>query len=141
VRQRVLGSDLEESAIGLGSMTMTGTVTAGTTFDDTDLRGRIPRFAEEARTANQGVVELLGRIVAAKIATAVQIALALAVVPQAVDRSDSGHHEAASDAGERPRPPTSKLTAGELADLEQAAGAITIQGGRHPDALEAMTNL
>ena len=63
---------LEELGIGfvpyspLGKGFLTGTVIADTTFDDTDLRGRIPRFAEQARAANQAVVDLLGRIAAAK---------------------------------------------------------------------------
>ena len=73
---------LEELGIGLvpysplGKGFLTGTIDATTTFDAADLRNRLPRFTPEARQANQALVDLLGRIAAAKDATPAQIALA-----------------------------------------------------------------
>src|SRR5260221_312845 len=47
-----------------------------TTFDRSDIRNTIPRFAPEARLANQALVDLLGEIGKQKKATPAQIALA-----------------------------------------------------------------
>ena len=79
---------LEELGIGfvpyspLGKGFLTGTISSDTSFDSTDLRARIPRFAAEARDANQAVVDLLSRIAAAKGATPGQIALAWLLAQQ-----------------------------------------------------------
>src|SRR5579862_1940490 len=59
---------LEELGIGLvpysplGKGFLTGRINARTTFDSSDLRGRIPRFEPDARGANQALVDLLGEI-------------------------------------------------------------------------------
>ena len=45
-------------------------------FDSTDFRNIVPRFSEENRKANQGLVEVLGDIAEQKKATPAQIALA-----------------------------------------------------------------
>ncbi|MDB5970593.1 MAG: aldo/keto reductase [Hydrocarboniphaga sp.] len=50
-------------------------VSADTRFASDDFRNIVPRFAAEARKANQTVVELLGRIAAQKQATPAQVAL------------------------------------------------------------------
>ena len=47
-----------------------------TEFGTGDVRAIMPRFTPEARTANQAVVDLLGRIADGKDATPAQIALA-----------------------------------------------------------------
>ena len=47
-----------------------------TTFDSNDFRNTVPRFAPEARKANQALVDALGEIATAKKATPAQIALA-----------------------------------------------------------------
>jgi aryl-alcohol dehydrogenase-like predicted oxidoreductase len=73
---------LEELGIGfvpfspLGRGFLTGAITASTKFDSSDFRNIVPRFTEEARRANQTVVDLLARTAAAKGATAAQVALA-----------------------------------------------------------------
>jgi aryl-alcohol dehydrogenase-like predicted oxidoreductase len=74
---------LEELGIGfvpfspLGKGFLTGTIDESTTFESGDFRNTVPRFADlEARRANAGFVELLGRIAARKDATPAQIALA-----------------------------------------------------------------
>ena len=60
----------------LGKGFLTGAIDENTTFDSTDFRNIVPRFAPEARKANQALVDLLGEIAARKKATPAQIALA-----------------------------------------------------------------
>ena len=58
---------LEELGIGfvpfspLGKGYLTGKIDENTTFDSTDFRNTVPRFAPEARKANQEMVELLSK--------------------------------------------------------------------------------
>jgi aryl-alcohol dehydrogenase-like predicted oxidoreductase len=72
----------EELGIGfvpfspLGKGFLTGKIDASTTFEKDDFRSIVPRFAEEARKANQALVERLAGIAAQKRVTAAQIALA-----------------------------------------------------------------
>src|SRR5437763_9555938 len=73
---------LEELGIGfvpfspLGKGCLTGKIDQNTTFDPSDFRNTVPRFAPEARKANRALVELLGGIARRKNATPAQIALA-----------------------------------------------------------------
>jgi aryl-alcohol dehydrogenase-like predicted oxidoreductase len=136
----------EELGIGLvpysplGKGFLTGTISASTTFDSSDIRTTIPRFEAEAREANQALVDLLGRIAAAKGGTPAQIALAwlLAQRPWIVPIPGTRKLErleeniAAADV---------ELTADDLTEIESAAAAIQVQGGRYPEHLEKMTNL
>ena len=138
---------LEELGIGfvpyspLGKGFLTGTINENTTFSEgNDIRTTIPRFTPEARKANQALVDLLVRIAARKQATPAQIALAwlLAQKPWIVpipgtrklERLDENLGAAAI-----------ALTPDDLAQIEQAAAKITVQGARYPDHLEKMTNL
>jgi aryl-alcohol dehydrogenase-like predicted oxidoreductase len=135
---------LEELGIGfvpyspLGKGFLTGKIDEKTKFDNTDFRSIIPRFAPEARKANQALVDMLGGIAARKNATPAQIALAwlLAQKPWIV-----------------PIPGTTKLvrleenigavavelTPDDLRDIESAVSKITIQGARYPENVERMT--
>src|SRR5436189_2338945 len=73
---------LEELGIGfvpyspLGKGFLTGKIDEGTTFDSSDFRSTLPRFAPEALKANQALVKLLRQIGERKNATPAQIALA-----------------------------------------------------------------
>jgi aryl-alcohol dehydrogenase-like predicted oxidoreductase len=135
---------LEELGIGfvpyspLGKGFLTGKIDESTTFDSSDFRNILPRFAPEARKANHALVDLLGEIGARKKATPAQIALAwlLAQKPWIVPipgtrklkRLDENIGAAAVT-----------LTAADLRDIESAAGKITVQGTRYPQHLEQMT--
>ncbi|HWZ83990.1 MAG TPA: aldo/keto reductase [Terriglobales bacterium] len=72
----------EELGIGfvpwspLGQGFLTGKIDSSTKFASTDFRAAFPRFTEEARKANQAVVDLLNQIAERKQATPAQIALA-----------------------------------------------------------------
>src|SRR5271167_1045421 len=66
---------LQELGIGLvpysplGKGFLAGKIDENTKFDSTDFRATLPRFAPEARKANQALVGLLGQIAARKKAT------------------------------------------------------------------------
>lgn len=73
---------LEELGIGfvpfspLGKGFLTGAINADTAFAADDFRNSVPRFAAEARQANQVLVDRIIAIAAAKDATPAQVALA-----------------------------------------------------------------
>jgi aryl-alcohol dehydrogenase-like predicted oxidoreductase len=73
---------LEELGIGfvpfspLGKGFLTGAIDDTTQFADDDFRKVVPRFTEENRKANAGLVEVLGQIAKGKEATRAQVALA-----------------------------------------------------------------
>ncbi|OBU60996.1 aldo/keto reductase [Stenotrophomonas maltophilia] len=80
--ERELLPTLQELGIGfvpfspLGRGFLTGTISAETTFEADDFRNTVPRFAVEARRANQALVDRIGAIAAARGATPAQVALA-----------------------------------------------------------------
>ncbi len=137
---------LEELGIGfvpyspLGKGFLTGKIDEATSFDSSDFRSTIPRFAPEARKANQALVHLLDRIGRRKKATPAQIALAwlLAKKPWIVpipgttklDRLDE--NIGAADVA---------LTPDDLREIESAASRIEVEGARYPERLEKMTGL
>jgi len=73
---------LEELGIGfvpfspLGKGFLTGAINVGTQFAADDFRNSVPRFAAEARQANQALVDRISAIAVDKGATPAQIALA-----------------------------------------------------------------
>ena len=146
---------VEELGIGfvpcspLGKGFLTGKISPSTTFDRSDIRNTIPRFAPDARSANQALVDLLRSIAAWKVdllrsiaarkkVTPGQLALAwlLArkpwIVPipgtRRLERLDENIGAAGID-----------LTSDDLAEIEGAASKITVQGARYPEHLERMT--
>lgn len=136
---------LEELGIGfvpfspLGKGYLTGKIDASTTFDGTDFRNRVPRFAPEARQANMAMVELLGRIAARKQATPAQIALAwlLAQKPWIVPipgTTKRGRLE------ENVGAVAVELTADDLREIDEAAAKIEVVGERYPEAAMRMIN-
>ncbi len=114
----------------LGKGFLTGTVDASTSFAADDVRTNIPRFTAENRAANQALVEHIATLAKAKGATPGQVALAwlLAqhpwIVPipgtRRITRIDEN-----SGATQLP------LSADELADLNELAGRVGVQGNRY----------
>ncbi|TCV94831.1 aryl-alcohol dehydrogenase-like predicted oxidoreductase [Luteibacter rhizovicinus] len=132
---------LEELGIGfvpfspLGKGFLTGTISENTTFDSTDFRNIVPRFAAEARKANQALVDLLGEIAAQKKATPAQIALAwlLAQKPWIVPIPGTTKlHRLEENLGAA----DVDLTPGDLRDIESAVSSIPVQGARYPAHLQ-----
>jgi aryl-alcohol dehydrogenase-like predicted oxidoreductase len=125
----------------LGKGFLTGTVSASTNFDPTnDIRSTIPRFSPEALQHNQAVVDLLASIAQRRGATPGQIALAwlLAQQPWIVPIPGTRRlHRLEENMGAA----DIELSAEELAEIEEAASKIQVQGGRYNEAGERMTNL
>jgi len=137
---------LEELGIGfvpfspLGKGFLTGKIDEKTTFDSNDFRNKVPRFSQDARKANQALVDLLGKIAEKKDTTPAQIALAwlLAQKPWIV-----------------PIPGTTKmnrlfenigavsveLTSDDLLEIDRASSSIKIEGARYPEHLEKLTGI
>ena len=132
---------LEELGIGfvpfspLGRGFLTGKINESTTFSDTDFRNTLPRFTEEARKANQAVVDLLTRIGQEKNATPAQIALAwlLAQKPWIVPIPGTTK---VNRLDENIRAVNIELTADDLGEIDDAAANIKIEGSRYPPELE-----
>jgi aryl-alcohol dehydrogenase-like predicted oxidoreductase len=131
---------LEELGIGfvpfspLGKGFLTGAISESTTFDSTDFRNIVPRFTQEARKANQALVDLLGEIAARKQATPAQIAIAwlLAQKPWIVPIPGTTKlHRLEENLGAA----AVKLTPDDLRDIDGALSNITVQGDRYPPHL------
>ncbi len=134
----------EELGIGfvpfspLGAGFLTGKIDASTQFTAQDFRNISPRFTQEARRANQGVIELLGQIAARKTATPAQIALAwllaqkpwIVPIPGTTKLQRLEENLGAVDV---------ELTQNDLREIESAFSKITVQGARLPEAVLAMT--
>ena len=137
---------LEELGIGfvpyspLGRGYLTGKIDENATFENGDFRNALPRFTTEARKANQAVVDLLGRIAQRKKATPGQAALAwlLAQKPWIVPIPGTTRLERLD---ENIGAVAVELGADDLREIDHAASAIRVQGGRYPESLEKMTNL
>lgn len=120
----------------LGKGFLTGTISAQTQFDRTDIRNAIPRFASDARAANRAVVDVLETIAARRNATPGQIALAwllaqqpwIVPIPGTRRRSRLEENIAAVDV---------ELTAEDLRDIEDA-GRIDVQGERYPEFMQRL---
>lgn len=144
--EKELLAALEELGIGLvaysplGRGFLTGKMDENTKFDSGDFRNLLPRFAPEARKANQAFVETVGKIAARKKATSAQIALAwlLARRPWIV-----------------PIPGTTKLnrleenigavslelTREDLREIESESSKVKVHGERYPEQLQRMVGL
>jgi aryl-alcohol dehydrogenase-like predicted oxidoreductase len=124
----------------LGKGFLTGKIDAGTTFDSSDLRSRIPRFEPDALKANLALVDLLGRIAKRKGATPAQVALAwllarkpwIVPIPGTTNLARLEENIAAA---------SMELAADDLREIEDAAARITVQGARYPEELMKMSGL
>ena len=137
---------LEELGIGfvpfspLGRGFLTGKIDETTTFAQGDFRAALPRFAVEARKANQAVVDLLKSIGEKKSATPAQIALAwllaqepwIVPIPGTTKLSRLDENNGAADV---------TISSADLKEIDGAVAKIPVQGERYPEAMEKMTNV
>jgi aryl-alcohol dehydrogenase-like predicted oxidoreductase len=135
---------LQELGIGLvpysplGKGFLTGKIDDKTELGPSDFRSTLPRFAPQARKANQALVDLLSAIARRKNATPAQIALAwllaqktwIAPIPGTTKLHRLEENLGASAVA---------LTQEDLRDIDTAAAKITVQGARYPEKLEKMT--
>jgi aryl-alcohol dehydrogenase-like predicted oxidoreductase len=127
---------LEELGIGfvpfspLGRGFLTGKIDETTTFDSNDFRHSVPRFAPEARKANQSLIDLLTKLAQAKGATPAQLALAwlLAQKPWIVPIPGTTKlHRLDENAGAA----SVSLSADDLKEIEAAVAGVAVQGARY----------
>jgi aryl-alcohol dehydrogenase-like predicted oxidoreductase len=134
----------EELGIGfvpyspLGKGFLTGKVDENTTFDSSDIRSRIPRFAPEAIKANWVLIDLIAKIGEQRRATPAQIALAwlLAQKPWIVPIPGSRKLERLE---ENIGAVDVELAADDLREIESALSKITVLGERYPQDLKKMS--
>ena len=136
---------LEDLGIGfvpfspLGKGYLTGKIDENTSFDSTDFRNTVPRFAQEARKANRALVELLDAVAQRKKATPAQIALAWVLgqkpwmipIPGTTKLARVEENIGAAEV---------ELTSGDLRDIESAASQITVQGARYSEGAQRLIN-
>ena len=134
---------LEELGIGfvpfspLGKGFLTGKIDESTSFDSTDFRNTVPRFAPDARKANRALVDLLGIIAQRKSATPAQIALAwllaqkpwIVPIPGTTKLHRLQENVAAASV---------ELTESDLRDIENAAAQIAVHGARYSESSQRM---
>jgi aryl-alcohol dehydrogenase-like predicted oxidoreductase len=134
---------LEELGIGfvpfspLGRGFLTGTIDPKRTFESSDIRSVVPRFAPEALNANQGLVDILTALAWRMNATPAQMALAwlLAQKPWIVPIPGTTKvHRLQENLGAA----SLTLSASSLREIEDAAAAVKVQGARYPEHLQKL---
>ena len=136
---------LEELGIGfvpfspLGRGFLTGAIDESVSFAADDFRNRLPRFAPEARKANQALVDRVRSVAADKNVTPAQIALAwlLAQRPWIVPIPGTTK---AHRLEENLAAASVELTASDLSTIDEALAGITVQGARYPASLSKHTD-
>ncbi|WP_315095180.1 aldo/keto reductase [uncultured Cellulomonas sp.] len=119
----------------LGKGFLTGAITTTTTFADGDLRNSLPRFTEDARAANEALVDAVKGIGARRGATAGQVALAWllaqhrSIVP--IPGTTKLHRLTENNSAVE-----LELTAEDIAELTEASDRADIQGARYPEAMQ-----
>jgi len=136
---------LEELGIGfvpfspLGKGFLTGAIDENTTFDSSDFRNKVPRFAVEARKANARVVDVVKSLAAGKGVTPAQIALAwllarkpwIAPIPGTTKLLRLEENIGAAEV---------QLDAGDMARIEAAIGTVQVEGARYPSELQKLVS-
>jgi aryl-alcohol dehydrogenase-like predicted oxidoreductase len=131
---------LEELGIGfvpfspLGKGFLTGAINENTTFAANDFRNIAPRFDQEARKANQKIVDVLGELAERKKVTRAQLALAwvLAQKPwMAPIPGTTKLHRLEENLGAA----SVELTKPDLDEIEQAFAGLKAQGARYPEQM------
>ncbi len=131
---------LEELGIGfvpfspLGKGFLTGAIDENTEFAANDFRNTVPRFGQEARKANQKIVEVLGGLADRKKVTRAQLALAwvLAQKPWIVPIPGTTKlHRLEENNGAA----NIELTKADLEEIEGALAGLEAQGARYSEQM------
>ena len=134
---------LEELGIGfvpfspLGKGFLTGAISKDTQFDKGDFRNIVPRFSSENRSANQALVDLVGKFAQKKKVTPAQIALAwlLAQKPWIVPIPGTTKiHRLEENLGAV----GVELTPDDVREIDFAASKVPVQGARYPEELQKL---
>jgi aryl-alcohol dehydrogenase-like predicted oxidoreductase len=139
--ERAILPALEELGIGfvpfapLGRGFLTGAIDETTTFESGDFRNKVPRFAAEARKANQALVDRLGEIAEGNGATRAQIAIAwllsrkpwIVPIPGTTKLHRLEENLGAAKVELRPQ---------DLEKINQTLADIEVVGARYPEELQ-----
>lgn len=137
---------IEELGIGLvaysplGKGFLTGKIDESTKFAEGDIRNILPRYTEEARSANKVLLDLLDQFAERRQATPAQIALAwvLAQKPWIIPIPGTTKlHRLTENNGAT----AIQLTADELQEIKDATAQIDVVGTRYPEQMERSTGL
>lgn len=137
---------IQELGIGLvafsplGKGFLAGKINESTRFVEGDIRNILPRYTEEARKANQELVDLINTFAQRRNATPAQIALAwvLAQKPWIVPIPGTTKlHRLKENNGAA----FIQLTAQELQEIEAASAQVHVVGTRYTEQMERSTGL
>ncbi|MBI1783338.1 MAG: aldo/keto reductase [Sphingobacteriales bacterium] len=137
---------IEELGIGfvafspLGKGFLAGKIDETTKFAEGDIRNILPRFTEEARSANKKLLDLLQQFANEKNATTAQIAIAWVLAQKSWIVPIPGTtklHRLTENNGAI----NIYLSAAELQAIEEASAQIIITGNRYTEAMEKSTGL
>jgi aryl-alcohol dehydrogenase-like predicted oxidoreductase len=121
----------------LGKGFLTGKIDETTTFDGSDFRNTVPRFAAENRKANQALVNLVTRVAAQKLATPAQVALAWLLAQKSwivpIPGTTKPHRLEENLGGA-----TVELTADDLREIVHTAAELTVHGARYSESAQRM---
>jgi aryl-alcohol dehydrogenase-like predicted oxidoreductase len=134
---------LEELGIGfvpyspLGRGFLAGAIGANTQFDRGDFRNSLPRFAPEARKANQTLVDRVGEIASRKQVTRAQIALAwvlaqkpwIVPIPGTTKLHRLEENIAAADI---------TLSPDDLREINDVLSNVTVTGARYSENMQKL---
>ena len=123
----------------LGKGFLTGTIDSSTSFSEGDLRASLPRFTEQARAANQALVEVLQAVAVRNSATPAQVALAwilaqqpwIVPIPGTTKLHRLRENTAAADL---------QLSEADLAEITAAADQVDLTGDRYPAHMQRWIN-
>ena len=123
----------------LGKGFLTGAITTTTSFDSSDVRNALPRFTEQARTADQSLVDLVLAIAARTGTTAAQVALAwllaqhpwIVPIPGTTKVRRLQENSGAVDV---------ELSPEDLKELDEASGRVDVNADRYPPHMQKWIN-
>jgi len=114
----------------LGKGFLTGSVNKASQFGAGDVRSTIPRFSEENRAANQALVDHVAQLAASRDASPGQVALAWLLARQPWIVPIPGTRRT-SRIAENAAATQVRLSADELADLNDLADRVGVSGARY----------
>jgi aryl-alcohol dehydrogenase-like predicted oxidoreductase len=124
----------------LGAVFLTGQIDENTKFDPSDFRNHVPRFSPEARKANMLLVHAVKAAAERKGVTAAQFALAwllaqepwIVPIPGTTKLGRLEENLGAADV---------ELTESDVAQINETASKLPLEGERLPEAALKMTGL
>lgn len=124
----------------LGKGFLAGKIDENSKFAEGDIRNTLPRYTEEARKANQALIDLIVQFAERKNATPAQIALAWVLAQKTWIVPIPGTtklHRLTENNGAA----NIQFTGEELREIEAASAKIEVVGTRYTEQMEKSTGL